>query len=158
MHKLVVHAFFWGRALPPQHLGLRIKAAMKCYYPLPLPLFHCEYAAVPVLPCNTLLQLCCQTLLGVSQQVFDTGDYLMPAKKPIWPVILRNHVTKLHIQAFISWAKMQKFLTVYSVNSIYLIVAIHLLMGVSHQDLITPVPHCLPSLPIHFQVQYYMLV
>lgn len=33
-----------------------------------------------------------------------------------------------------------------------LTVAIHLLRVVSHQDLVTPVPHCLPSLPLHFPV------
>lgn len=38
------------------------------------------------------------------------------------------------------------------------IVAIHLLMGVSHQDLITSVPHGLPSLPVRFQVSCYTLV
>lgn len=37
-------------------------------------------------------------------------------------------------------------------------VAIHLLMDVSHQDFVTSVPHCLPSLPVHFQMWYYTLV
>lgn len=37
-------------------------------------------------------------------------------------------------------------------------VAIHLLMGISHQNFVTSVPHWLHSLPVHFQICYYTLV
>lgn len=54
--------------------------------------------------------------------------------------------TNLHLK--ITW----KF------HLLHTVVAIHLLMGVSQQDFVTSVPHCLPLLPVHFLVWYYTLV
>lgn len=54
--------------------------------------------------------------------------------------------TNLHLK--ITW----KF------HLLHTVVAIHLLMGVSQQDFVTCVPHCLPLLTVHFLVWYYTLV